>query len=361
MHYNRAGWPRVEPGRLERFVAKLLETYGMGPDDAAITAEVLVAADLSGVDSHGTARLGYYLHKLEQGLINPRPRVRIVRETPIATVIDGDNGMGHGVSRFAMDHCIRRAADAGGACAAVSHSNHFGIAGYYALRAVRHGMIGVALTNGSALVAPTFGREKMLGANPIAVAVPAGEERPFLLDMATSVVAAGKLQLAMMAGEPIPLGWALDESGNPTSDPVAGFAGALLPLGSTRELGSHKGYGLAVVVDILCALLSGAAYGPHCGGLIREFNEVSNVGHFFAALRVDAFRPLGEFTRAMDEMIRGLRGSRLAPGAERIYIHGEPEFEEAEARRREGVPLHPALADSLRAIAADRGLEDPLG
>ena len=352
--------PRVRVQALRRLIARLFETFDVPPEDAAIAAEVLVAADLHGVDSHGTARLTYYVNKLERGLINPRPKIRVAVESPVCSVIDGDNGLGQVVSQFAMDYCIRRAREVGAACATVGHSNHFGIAGYYALQAVPHGMIGVALTNASPMAAPTFGKDKMLGANPIAVAVPADRERSFLLDMSTSAVAAGKLQLAMMAGEQIPIGWAIDADGAPTTDPIAGLQGALLPLGSTRTTSSHKGYGLAVVVDVLCALLSGAAWGPQCGGLTRDFNDVSNVGHFFAALRVDAFRPLGEFTAQMDEMIRGLKTSALAPGEERIYVHGEPEFEEAERRKRDGIPLDPNIAEYLRSLAAERGLKDEL-
>lgn len=355
-----AGARRVPAEALERFMARLFESFGVSGEHAAIAAEVLVVADLHGIDSHGSARLGFYAHKLEKGLMNPVPRIRIVAESPAGCVIDGDNGLGHAVGRFAMDECIRRARPGGVAGVSVTHSNHYGIAGYYALRAVPHDMIGVSMTNGTPLVAPTFGREKMLGANPIAVAVPTGRGWPFLLDMSTCTVAAGKLQLALQDGKPIPEGWAIDEAGRPTTDPAAGFKGALLPLGGTRELGSHKGYGLAVVVDILCALLSGAAWGPHCGGLIRDFHEVSNIGHFFAALRVDAFRPLAAFQGDLDAMLNGLRSSALAAGEPRIYVHGEPEFEEAERRRRDGIPLHPSVDQTLRRLAASRGLESEL-
>ncbi len=351
---------RVEADALQGFLGAVFESFEIPAADARLCADVLVAADLNGVDSHGSARLPFYVHKLAKGLINPRPQVRIARESAIGAVIDGDNGMGPVVSQFAMDYCLRRGREGDGGCASVHNSNHFGIAGYYALQAVEHGLIGFCLTNGSPLVAPTFGREKMVGANPIALAVPAGVEPPFLLDMSTCAVAAGKLQLAMMAQEPIPLGWAIDEEGAPTTDPGAGFRGALLPLGSTRQAGSHKGYGLGVGVDVFCALLSGAAWGPHCGGLVRDFHEKSNIGHFFATIRVEAFRPLAEFAAAMDEMLAGLKGSAKAPGEERVFVHGEPEIEAAAERRVHGIPLASSVAAYLQKLAGERGLEDRL-
>ncbi|MCZ7524903.1 MAG: Ldh family oxidoreductase [Acidimicrobiia bacterium] len=352
---------RVDAAALRRFTSAVLRTYDVPVEHADLTAEVLVAADACGIDSHGVSRLGLYTLKLERGLVNPRPRPRIVRETATTCVVDGDNGLGPVAAVLAMDWCIERARDVAVACASVGHGNHYGIAGWYARRALPHAMIGLSLTNATSLVAPTFGRRPLLGTNPIAVAVPAGRERPFVLDMATSAVSAGKLQLAMAAGEPIPEGWAVDAEGRGTTDPLAGFGGALLPLGSTRELGSHKGYGLAVVVDVLSALLSGAAFGPHCLSLTSELDQVANVGHFFAAVRVDAFRPFEEFTAAMDDMIRGLREAPPAPGHDRVVVAGEPELDEEDRRGREGIPLDAGTVESLRGLAVERRCEDELG
>lgn len=350
---------RVGADALHAFVTALFRSYDLSPEDAATVADVLVAADVRGIDSHGSQRLYYYVTKLEGGWIDPGAVPAIVAQTGGGAVIDGRGGMGQPVSKFAMDHVIDTARERGAAFATVRRSNHYGIAGWYALRAVPHGMIGISMTNGSPLVAPTFGREKMLGANPIAVAVPTGGE-PFCLDMSTSVVAAGKLQLAIGAGEPIPEGWALDAEGRSTIDPRTGLLGAMLPLGSDRPHGSHKGYGLAVVVDVLVALLSGADFGPRGGGFIEDLAKTSNVGHFFAALRVDAFRPLDEFAATMDDMLEALRRSALAPGAERIYVHGEPEVEAEARRRREGIPLDANTLDYVRKIAGERGLDDAL-
>lgn len=349
----------VDATRLRDLTAAILATRDVPESDAALTAEVLVAADLAGIDSHGVSRLGLYVHKLDHGLVRPHAEPRVTVDGGASCVIDGDNGLGMVAARTGMDLAIERAASGIGAAVSVGNSNHFGIAGWYAKRAVEHGMIGIALTNGTNLVAPTFGREPMLGTNPIAVAVPTSDDdRPWLLDMATSTVPAGKLQLAMAAGEPIPEGWAMDADGNPTTDPGAGFGGALLPLGSTRTGSSHKGYGLAVLVDIFAALLSGANYGPHLPGLVSEFDSVANVGHFFAALRVEAFRPLAEFTGRMDEMLGGLRATTPASDAEGVLVAGDPEHAEQERRSRDGIPLDAGTVDTLRALADDAGLGD---
>lgn len=353
---EQTGSVRVDLEILARFVSEVLETYDVPSDHADLTADVLVAADLAGIDSHGVSRLFYYTHKLAKGLVEPRPAPRIVSEGAGGCVIDGDNGLGPVASQMAMDWCLAHAADGVGACATVRRSNHYGIAGYYARQAVQEGMIGISLTNATTFVVPTFGRKPMFGTNPIAVAVPAGEERPFILDMATSAAAVGKLQLAMGAGTEIPPGWAMDSDGVSTTDPVEGFNGGLLPLGSSRLLGSHKGYGLGVMVDIFCGLLSGANYGPELPGLVSEFEDVADVGHFFAVLRVDAFRPLAEFAATMDEMIRGLKSTPTEAGEDRVYVAGEPELEEEERRRQWGIPLEELVVGSLQQIAKSRGL-----
>ncbi len=349
---------RVDGGDLRRFVVAVLEAHGVPPEHAELCAEVLVAADLAGIDSHGVSRLGFYTHKLRGGHVNPTPEPTIAVDNGSACVIDGDNGLGMVAGRMGMDLAIERAAEGVAASVSVGHSNHYGIAGWYALRAVEHGMIGISMTNSATLVAPTFGRTAMLGTNPIAIAVPTGTDRPFLLDMATSTVAAGKLQLAMATGDPIPEGWAIDADGDPTTDPGVGFGGALLPLGSSRSHGSHKGYGLAVVVDIFSALLSGANFGAGLPGLVREFNDVSNVGHFFAAIRVEAFLGLEEFAAKMRTMIGDLHGAPTAPGEEQVLVAGEPELDERARRERDGIPLDETTVTGLRVVAESCGLTD---
>lgn len=349
---------RVDGDALTRFVIAVLETYDIPHDHAALTADALVTADLYGIDSHGVARLGFYTHKIAHDLVNPDPHPKIVEEHAAGCLVDGDNGLGPVGAQLATDWCIERAKESVVACATVRRSNHYGIAGYWALQAVDHGMLGISMTNATSLVAPTFGATTMFGTNPIAFAAPAGDERPYLFDAATSAVSFGKVQLALAAQTKMPMGWTVDEDGADTDDPVAALSGALLPLGSSRELGSHKGYGLAVMVDILCAVLSGAAYGPHCLSLTSEFDQVADVGHFFAAFRIDAFRPLDEFKSTMDTMIRELRETPKAPGQDRVWIPGEPEFEEEQRRRAHGIPLAPDVFTILETIAADRDLGD---
>jgi LDH2 family malate/lactate/ureidoglycolate dehydrogenase len=245
-------------------------------------------------------------------------------------------------------------------------SNHYGIAGYYAMMALEHNCIGMSMTNAAVLVVPTFGRDAMLGTNALAVAAPAGKERPFVMDMATSTVPRGKLEVHNRLEKPIPLGWATDETGEPTTDPARVLensrlraGGGLLPLGGAGELLSgHKGYGLAMWVDIFTAVLSGASY----ANLVYPKDEKgkplpSDIGHFFGAWRVDAFRPLEEFQAAMDDLQRRLKNSPKAEGRERIYIHGEKEYEEYEQRIEQGIPLNPKVAADLQAIGEELGVE----
>jgi len=352
---------RVDSEALRAYVTAVLESHDIPGDHAALTADALVTADLYGIDSHGVARLGFYVHKITHDLINRHPQPHIVEEHQAGCLIDGDNGLGPVASQMAMDWCIERAGESAIACATVRRSNHYGIAGFYALQAVEHGMLGLSMTNATCLVTPTYGARSMFGTNPIAFAAPAGHERPYLFDAATSTVSFGKIQLALADQRPITKGWSVDSEGVDTEDAVAALQGSLLPLGSTRALGSHKGYGLAVMVDVLCAVLSGANYGPHCLSLTSEFDQVADVGHFFAAFRVDAFRPLAEFEATMDDMIRDLRASPKAPGQDRVWIPGEPEFEEQERRARDGIPLTPDVYTMLETMAADRDLADELG
>jgi L-2-hydroxycarboxylate dehydrogenase (NAD+) len=341
-------------------------TMGVSEEDARITADVLVAADLRGIDSHGVARLRRYVEGLQTGVMVARPQEQVVRETPATALIDAGAGLGQPVSYRAMQMAIRKALEVGAGFVTVRNSNHYGIAGYYAMMALEHDCIGMSMTNADVLVVPTFGRNAMLGTNPIAVAAPAGEERPFVLDMATSTVPRGKLEVYHRLGKPMPLGWATDERGIATEDAgrvLENFkkraGGGLLPLGGEGELFSgHKGYGLALWVDIFCAVLSGAAYADLVYPKTPDGKPLpANLGHFFGAWRVDAFRPVEEFKAAMDDLQRRLKNTPKAEGATRIYIHGEKEYEETERRLREGIPLNPKVAADLQAIAAELGVE----
>ena len=344
---------RIDADELRRFTAGVFRRVGLEAEDAEIAADVLVAADLRGVDSHGVAHLElWYVRRIQEGIIDPKAKIRVISEAPAAALLDGGRGLGMVVAYRAMEYCINKARDTGAAVVTVRNSNHFGMAAYYSMMALREGMVGLAMTNATPIVVPTFGRQGAVGTNPISLAAPAGAERPFVLDMATSVVAHGKLEVAARRGRKIPLGWALGRDGKPTDDPVEAMAvRALLPLGSTPELSSHKGYGLAFMVDILCGVLSGGGYCLQVGPGRR------GPSHFFAAIRVDLLRPLEEFKAMLDEEIRAIRALPKAPGHDRIYIPGEPEFETEEARRREGIPLDPPVLESLRRLSEEFGVE----
>jgi L-2-hydroxycarboxylate dehydrogenase (NAD+) len=327
---------------------------------------VLVQANLRGIDSHGVARLVRYVNGLRDGVMLARPEHKVVVETPTTVTLDAGAGLGQPVSHRAMATAIDKAREYGCGFATVRNSNHYGIAGYYAMMALEQDMIGISMTNADILVVPTFGRDAMYGTNPIALAVPAGEQRPFVMDMATSTVPRGKLEVYKRQEKAIPLGWATDERGVPTTDPghvldnfVSRAGGGLLPLGGAgEEFSGYKGYGLGLMVEILSAVVPGAAYLTSVYPRDASGKPLpANLGHFFGAWRLDAFRPPAEFKADMDDLIRRLKGGRLAEGATRIYVHGEKEFEEAARRAEQGIPLGAKVEASLRQIAADLDIE----
>ncbi len=359
---------KLQAEDLHHFCRRVFESLEVPSEDAALTAEVLVAADLRGVDSHGVVRLRRYVDGLRNGVMLPHPKVKVVRETAATALLDGGGGLGQPIGARAMRLAMEKAQGVGAGFVAVRNSNHYGIAGYYAMMALERDLIGLSMTNASPLVVPTFGRDAILGTNPLSLAAPAQRERPFVLDMATSVVPVGKLELYQLLGKPIPKGWATDERGIATTDPGLAvrnvrqrLGGGLLPLGGEgEELGGHKGYGLALMVDILCGVLSGAGFAdrlPDRGQRGRKGPD--KLGHFFGALMVEAFRPLEEFKDDMDEIIRRLKGSPKAQGQSRIYIHGEKEWEMAEKRGREGIPLPAPVVESLEKVGQEVGVKSP--
>ena len=333
---------------LMNYVIRFFVKLGVPPADAATAADVLVAADLRGVDSHGVIRLHtYYGSRLQAGLIDPLSPITTVRETPTTLTLDGGSGLGQVVGKQAMTRCIEKAEQSGLAMVTVRNSNHYGIAGYYAMMALPHDMIGISFTNSQPLVAPTYGRTAILGTNPIAVAAPAGNERPYVLDMATSIVPIGRITVYDKAQKDIPVGWGVDPSGEPTANPAAVLkGGALMPLGGIDLMRGYKGYGLALLVDIFSAVLSGASYGSHVGHPGED--RGADVGHFFAAMKVEAFRPLAEFKQDMDGLLRMMKDAPKAAGQERIYVHGEKEFERTELNERQGIPL---MAEVVKGMA----------
>jgi len=355
----------VQADALRAFCVRVFERLEVPTADAEITTDVLLAANLRGIDSHGVARLRRYVKGLQDGVMLAQPEEEVINEAATTALIDAGAGLGQPVSYRAMKLAIEKAEKYGTGFVTVRNSNHYGIAGYYAMMALEHDMIGISMTNAAVLVVPTFGRDAMLGTNPIAVAAPAGQERSFVLDMATSTVPRGKLEVYNRQEKSLPQGWATDETGTPTTDAarvldnlLARHGGGLLPLGGAGELLSgHKGYGLALLVDILCGVLPGAGYANNIYPKTPEGKPLpANVGHFFGALKVAAFRPLDEFKATMDDIIQRLKATSKAEDAERIYIHGEKEYEEAE-RRAKGIPLGPKVEADLKAIAEELGVE----
>ena len=346
---------------LHEFASGVLALAGLSAPDAALAADVLLAADLRGIDSHGVARLRGYFRALCDGEINPDPRLRVVRETATTATVDADNGLGLVVAPRANEIAMEKALATGSGWVSVRNTNHFGIAGYYVLRALERDLIGWAMTNSSALVAPLFGVGRMLGTNPLAIAFPGLEEPPIVIDFATSAVAFGKIEIARRKEEAIPGGWAIDAAGGLATDPQAVFdGGALLPLGSTRELGGHKGYALGMMVDVLSAVLSGANWGPFAPAFAIAQTPPGSVGagigHFFGALRIDGFIEPDEFKRQIDHLVRTFRATPPAPGTGGPLVPGDPERQAEAARRRDGIPLIPPVAEDLEALAAETGV-----
>lgn len=353
---------RIPAEVLRAFARDVLVSRGVPEDDATTAADVLVSSDLRAVESHGVPRLVSYVNGLEEGRINPTPTITVVRETACTATVDGDRGLGLVVGPRANEIAMAKAEDAGTGWVVVRNSNHYGIAGYYVLRAVERGLIGWSMTNSSAIQAPLWGAEAQLGSNPIAIGFPGGEEGPVVVDMATSVVSHGKLEIAARAGEPIPHGWAIDADGQPTHDPEAVRAGgALLPLGGTKEQGGHKGYALAAAVDIFTGVLSGAAWGPFTPRFTRPPQPGGDrsgvgVGHLFAAMRVDAFTDPDEFRGDLDEWIRTLRATRPQAGSPAVLVPGDPERAAEADRGVNGIPLSEPVLASLREVAARTGV-----
>lgn len=343
---------------LLEFARQIFLSIGCDPAGAETAARALLSADLRGIDSHGLARLSGYVRLWEVERVNARPAIRIVHESPSTAVIDGDRGLGLVVAPFAMQVAIAKARLAGTGWVAVKNSNHFGIAGYHAMMALEHEMIGMAMTNASALVAPTFSTERLLGTNPVAVAVPAGDEAPFVADFATTTAANGKLEILQRKGMPTPNGWVQTKEGAPsTNADELKLGGALLPLGGDREHGSHKGYALGAIVDIFSGIFSGANFGPWVPPFpayvpMPENMPGEGIGHFFGAMRIDAFRPAGDFKMNMDQWIRRFRSARTMAGQERVIIPGEPEAEMEKERMQNGIPLPASVVDELKAVAA---------
>ena len=340
---------RFKKEDLMDFVVHYMSKLGVPEQDARIVGDVLISADVRGVESHGLLRLGsYYGSRISKNFIDPLTPYKFLSETPTTALIDGGNGCGQVVSYKAMKLAIEKAKVSGMAAITVRNSNHFGIAGYYSMMAMNEGMIGICMTNSQPLVAPTYGKTAVIGTNPISFAAPSSGQYPFVLDMATSAVAYGKIQLYDKKHEKIPIGWGIDEDGHVTDDPTKikpGGHGALLPLGGMDITAGYKGYGLAVMVDILCSILSGGNFLTQVGSPSKP--EPTGVSHFFLVLNVDAFRPLIDFKEHLDHMIVALKNSPLAVGRDEILVAGQKEFDYEKYNIIHGVPLIEPIVQDL--------------
>lgn len=350
--------------QLHTFTKNVFMHFGVPEDDAGTAADVLAAADKRGIDTHGMQRLHTYFDMLTLGRINPTPDVKIIRESASTATVDGDNGLGLVVGPKANRIAQDKARDAGSGWVSVSNTNHFGACAYYLLDTIReHDMIGFASTNSTKLVAPLWGAERMLGTNPISFSFPGKEEPAIIVDMATSAAAYGKIEVARRKGTEIPKGWIINKDGEMTTNPndmVDG--GALLPLGSERELGGHKGYCLAVAMDVLCCVLSGANWGPWAPpfALRQEVPSKSvgkGIGHFFGAWRIDAFIDTDEFRSQIDDYVRTFRKTKPQPGTNGPLIPGDPEREAEAERVKTGVPVIQSIVDDLKDIESKTGVK----
>jgi L-2-hydroxycarboxylate dehydrogenase (NAD+) len=339
------------------FTNEVFLKMGCPADDARLAANVLVSADLRGIDSHGVARLIGYVRLWDAGRINPTPDIKIVHETPSTAVVDGDAGLGLVVAPKAMEIAIDKANNVGTGWLSVKNSNHYGIAGYHAMMALEHDMIGMSMTNASPLVSPTFSTERMLGTNPIAVAIPANRQPPFVADFATTTAANGKLEILQRQGEEAPIGWIQDADGLPSTNPEElKQGGALLPLGGDRIHSSHKGYCLGSIVDIFSAVLSGANFGPWAPPFVSFLPMPENpvgegLGHFLGAMRIDGFRPADEFKENMDVWIERFRSAKTTSEAPKVLIPGDPEREIEAERRVSGIPINDKVVLDLNEVA----------
>nr|WP_246079127.1 Ldh family oxidoreductase [Paenibacillus piri] len=337
--------------KLQQFCEQVFARAGVPRANAAIVAESLVQADLRGVESHGVVRTDIYMKRVEAGRMNPHAEPAVVSERDMVTLLDGSNNFGAVVGTRALDIAMARAKANGASIVGVRGSNHFGTGAYYALKAIEQDLILLVMSNASQTMPPTGGVRPFLGTNPLCVGVPAGQEQPFLLDMATSVVARGKIIVAAQKGEPIPSGWAIDKDGNPTNDAQAALNGSVLPLGGP------KGYAISMFIDILSGVLTGAGYGKYVNNMYENWEEPQQVGHFFIAVDVSRFMPVEQFKRRMDDYIRLIKAEPKAQGVEEILIPGELEHRQTLLRKRQGIRLPLKVAMELDAIGQKYGLD----
>ncbi len=344
---------------LHDFTCAVFVKMGCSREDSLKIADVFLAAELRGLPSHGMIRIKDYFQLWKAGRINVKPDVRIVHETPSTAVVDGDRAVGMVAATRSMEIAIEKAVKTGTGWVSTRNSNHYGIAGFYAMKALEHDMIGLSMTNANPLVAPTFSVSPMLGTNPIAVAIPAGKQPPFVADFATTPIARGKLAVSEKKGEKVPYGFVQDAHGEPSDDPaILKAGGSMLTLGGDYVHGSHKGFCLSSIVDIFSAVFSGANFGPFVPPSVAylpvlEKKVGEGTGHFFGAMRIDAFQKASDFKAAMDDWITTFRNAKPAAGHDKVIIPGDPEREKEVRIRTEGVSVLPAIVKDISEIAAE--------
>ena len=338
------------PPRLKEFCSALLEKADIPARDADLIAEALMRANLRGVDSHGVIRVPIYIKRLKKGLVNPKPNITILRETPATAVMDGNNGFGQVVATRAMELAITKAREVGVGLVGIRNSTHFGAAAFFSMMALKHEMIGVVLANSYPTVAPWGGRAPYFGTNPMSIAVPTGQELPVVLDMATSVAALGKILLAAQKGDPIPAGWAVSPDGEVTTDAAKALNGALLPFGGP------KGSAISLLIDVVAGVLTGAAFGPSVGDLYKNMERPQNVGQMMGAINISCFSDGNEFKNRMGKMIRELKSVPPAKGVSEVLLPGEIETRTQQRRETEGIPLNPTMIAELYQLGEEYGV-----
>jgi LDH2 family malate/lactate/ureidoglycolate dehydrogenase len=349
------GGIRFPAQALRVWTEQVFRKVGVSPEDAALLTDSMIEANLRGVDTHGITRvLCTYVKRIQVGVMSPKTNLKVVRDHPSTALIDSHNSIGQVASNYAMRLTIEKAKKTGVAFVATTHSNHYGAAAYWAMMALDQGMIGYSSTNAPATVAPTGGRTALLGTNPFAIAIPAGKEQPVVLDLATTVVARGRIMLYAKQNKPLEPGWAFDDRGRPTVDPHAALKGLLAPIGG------YKGYGIGLAIDLLCGVMTGSNYGAHFPGFLADnMTEPTDVGSIFAAINVESFMDLAEFKARMDKALTEVKTSEKAEGTKRIYIPGEIEFEMKAERLKNGIPMPDAVIKDFVALGQELGVPFP--
>jgi len=342
---------RYDWEKLQNYCSNLFVSAGVSQEKADIVAESLIQADLRGVDSHGVVRAAIYLNRIEQNMINPNASVEIEIEDEATVLVNGNNNFGAVVGTKALDIALEKAKQKGAAIVGVKGSNHFGTGAYYALKAIEKDMILLVISNASQTMPPTGGVRPFIGTNPLAIGVPSGKELPFILDMATSVVARGKIIVAAQKGEEIPLGWAIDKDGKPTTDAHAALEGSVLPVGGP------KGYGISMFIDILAGVLTGAGFGRYVNNMYENWEEPQNVGHFYLAIDINRFIPIETFKERMDLYIREIKAEPKANGVKEIFIPGEIEHRLVLKRKKEGIELPNKVVEELSELGKRYGID----